>query len=212
MFLLGCTQPATAQWTFGAYVGWAAPFRVDVYIDDPATAAGIDLDGLRFETRSFDTPLYYGLRGGFLFSGRVGAEVEFIHLKVFAELDEAARRLVERLNVSHGLNLVLGNFLVRVPLDRAAAAPRFALTARAGAGATVSHTEAALLGMSADRYESGGPAAQAAGGIEMRVRRNVYAFGEYKFTYSQQNLSVGTASVEFPVRTHHIVGGIGYRF
>lgn len=230
VFLSIRAQTAHAQWMVGAYIGWAAPFKTNVRIDSPADGTAVGLDQLDFKTRSFQNPLYYGLRAGLMLSPRFGAELEMTHLKIYADVDTPVtatgtlrgapvtgiltpRSVVEQLNVSHGLNMVLGNFVTRFPLGGDAASEnRAVVTARFGIGPTLSHTEATVLGMTAEHYEPGGIAMQAAGGLEIPIGGNFYLLGEYKYTYTRQHLSVGTATVHLSPATQHLVTGIAYHF
>ena len=223
-------QTVDAQWMVGAYLGWAAPFKTNVRIDSPADGTRVQFDHLQFKTRSFENPLYYGLRAGRMFGDRFGAELEMTHLKIYADVDTpvtgtgtlrgiplngtlAPRSVVERLDVSHGLNMVLGNLVTRIPLRRdTTSRPHAALMARFGIGPTLSHTEATVLGMDAEHYESGGIAMQAAAGVEASVGAGFRVLGEYKYTYTRQHLSAGSARVDLSPVTHHVVTGITYGF
>jgi hypothetical protein len=222
--------PACAQWTAAAYAGWAASFKSDVEVRNAGSQTAVMFDGIRFQSRSFQKPLYYGLRAGYMFRPQVGVEFEFIHLKVYADVDTPVQvsgtlnganvnapmmpsGVIQQLNVSHGVNLALANLVFRLPIRGTnAGPPRLSLTARFGAGPTLSHTEATVLGVSAAHYESGGAGIQAAGGAEVLLHRGLYALGEYKYTHTRQHLSVGPSAVEFPANSQHLVGGLGLRF
>jgi Outer membrane protein beta-barrel domain len=223
-------QPASAQWMIGAYIGWAAPFKTNVRVDSSANATDVLFDDVRFQTKSFESPLYYGIRAGRTLGTRFGAELEMTHLKVFAEVDTPVmasgsirgtapngvitpRSIMDQLNVSHGMNMVLANFVTRFPLGSpAGGGTRAVLITRFGIGPTVSHTEGNVLGMTAEHYESGGLAMQGAAGMEFPIWKGVYLLGEYKYTASWQHLSVGSAAVEMSPATHHLVSGITYHF
>jgi hypothetical protein len=214
----------------GGYIGWAAPFKTNVRIDSPPQATDVTFDSIHFQTRSFEGPLYYGVRAGRMFGPRFGAEIEMTHLKIYADVDTPVtasgvihglpvngvmtpRSVVQQLSVSHGLNMVLANVVTHFPFGTASGGrPRAVLTARFGVGPTVSHTEGNLLGMTAEHYESGGVAMQAAGGMEFPFWKSLHAFGEYKYTTTWQHLSVGSAAVELSPGTHHLVTGITYHF
>lgn len=223
-------EPACAQWTLAAYLGWAAPLKTDVGINGPAMGTNVHFDQLRFQTRSFHTPLYYGIRAGRMFGRRFGGEVELTHLKIYADVDSPVaahgtvrgatvggsvtpRSVVQQLDVSHGLNLVLGNFVTRFPIHGHRTKPaRTVVATRVGIGATLSHVEASVLGMTTQSYQIAGVALQAAGGLEFRIRRGWHAIGEYKYTYARQHLSVGPAQVELSPITDHVVAGFAYHF
>jgi hypothetical protein len=212
----------------GAYIGWAAPFKANVRIDNPVNATDVTFDQMHFQTKSFEHPLYYGVRAGRMFGSRFGAEVEMTHLKIFAEVDTPAmasgtireapvhgfvtpRGVVDQLNVSHGLNMVLANLVTHFPFGISSGGqPRAVLAARFGVGPTLSHTEANVLGETAEHYEPGGVAMQVAGGMEFPIWKNLGILGEYKYTRTWQHLSVGSTAVGLSPGTHHLVTGITY--
>ncbi len=221
--------PAPAQWRVAVYGGWADSFESDVRVDDRTSDTALRFEKLRFETRSFETPLYYGLRGGgYSFRSRLGVELELIHLKVFALVDRAvlvsgrvsgesvsartaAEEFMERLDVSHGLNMILGNVFLRLPVGREGDGPApAALTGRLGLGPTLTHTEAVVLDASAEHYESGGVAAQVAVGAEIRLWEGLRLIGEYKYTSTRQHLTARAVELEFAARTHHLTTGLQY--
>jgi hypothetical protein len=120
--------------------------------------------------------------------------------------------IVQRFSISHGLNMVLVNAVMRAPVRRASSDGRVSWVGRIGAGPTVPHAESTIAGITEEHYELGGLAIQAAGGIEMKIARGAHIIGEYKFTTTSQRVGVagGTASARFA--THHVVFGAGYRF
>lgn len=80
-------QSSTARggrggWVVSAYLGGARTGASALRISQPALGNDLTFERVRFRSRSFDPPLYYGLRGGY-FPPRVpflGFEAEFIHL------------------------------------------------------------------------------------------------------------------------------------
>ena len=150
-----------AGWVVAAYLGGASTRPTTLTISQPALGTRLDFDGVRLAGRSFDPPLYYGLRGGYFFRRMpsLGVEAEFIHLKVFsdpAQRVEAAGQLrgqtvggeiplgsvVRQYSISHGANLLLFNAVGRRRLGRGPDSPdgRLILAARAGLGPTIPHT------------------------------------------------------------------------
>jgi hypothetical protein len=111
-----------------AYLGSAHTLASPVAISQPTLMTSLIFEGVRFEGRSFDPPLYYGGRGGYFMQSRpfLGIEAEFIHLKVFSNPAQQAHvtgvhkgtpvdselplgEIVQRYSISHGVNLVLFN-------------------------------------------------------------------------------------------------------
>lgn len=87
---------------------------------------------MRFRSRSFDPPLYYGFRGGYFLPRlpSLGFEAEFIHLKVYSNPHQRVRasgsrrgvpvdrelalgEVVQQYSISHGVNLLLFNVAAR---------------------------------------------------------------------------------------------------
>ena len=220
-------------WVVAAYLGGASTRPTSLTIAQPGLNTRLAFEGVRLDGRSFDPPLYYGLRGGYFFRRRpwLGAEAEFIHLKVFS--DPAQRvtasgllrgqplggelplgQVVRQYSVSHGVNLLLFNLAARrgVGEGRGARDGRLILAGRAGVGPTIPHTESNVEGQAQQQYELGRVAWQLAGGAEVRLWRGLYALGEYKFTRTRQRGGVFGGEAHAPLRTHHGVFGLSYHF
>jgi len=216
-----------------AYVGGAGTRPTTLTLSQPALGTRLDFERVRLDGRSFDPPLYYGLRGGYFFRRKrsVGAEAEFIHLKVFS--DPAQRvaasgqlrgqplngevplgQVVRQYSVSHGVNLLLFNLAGRHRVGRGEgdAGGRLILSGRAGLGPTIPHTESNIEGRAQEQYELGRLAWQLAGGAEVRLWRGLHALGEYKFTRTRQRGAVSGGEARSLLRTHHGVFGLSHHF
>jgi lipid A oxidase len=212
VILVGVTawliSPATAyaEWTLGAFVGtaWTRPSTLTV--DRPASGAPTKIDGVTFDSRSFETPLYYGYRAGwFRERSGIGAEGELIHLKVYAR-PATLGASVRRFSISHGLNLLLANAVVRRPLP---SHHRAYATVRLGAGVTIPHAESEIGGVTQGQYEWGSLALQAAIGTEVRVARRVRVLAEYKLTTSAPTVSVAGGTIQARYLSQHLAAGLG---
>ena len=231
--LLAGAAPARADWVLAAFVGGAATQAATLRVEQPARGSDFEARDVTFAGRSLESPVYYGYRVLWtrLRQGRIGFEAELIHLKVYADtaapvsvrgriLDAPVDRtmrlgdVVERFSISHGLNLLFGNLVLRRPLggtgplqDR-----RAVLAVRIGAGPTIPHAESTIGGRTQEQYEWGRVAGQVAAGLEYRVAAHVAALLEYKATATSQRVSVpdGWASARFT--TQHAVGGVAWRF
>jgi hypothetical protein len=229
--LIVAAAPAGAQWRVAAFAGNARTARADIAVAAPPHTA-VGLDGVPFDDESSRSPIYYGLRVGRHFARApwFGIEGEFMHAKAITRATDVVRvhgrfdgvaidadlpvgTVLPRFELSHGLNFVLANAVVRLGLgaDRGPDA-RVAVTARAGAGATVPHVEATAEGARADEYRVGRIGWQVAGGIDVRLWSGVSALTEVKWTGTNQQLDVGAASITVPIRTVHVVAGAGWRF
>jgi hypothetical protein len=193
----------------------------------------ITFERVRFRSRSFDRPLYYGFRAGYFLKRMpfLGFEAEFTHLKVFSDPQQQLRvsgerrnspisgelrlgEIVQQYSISHGVNLLLFNVAARHRIMRSADAPggQLIMIVRAGLGPTLPHTESSINGATQEQYEIGRAAWQAAGGAEFKLRSRLYAFGEYKFTRSNQRGKVSAGNAETLFRTQHGVFGLSYHF
>ncbi len=139
-------------WVISAYLGAARTARSSLTITQPALGNSLTFADVQFQSRSFDPPLYYGLRGGYFFPRLpfLGVEAEFIHLKVFSNPQQRVQvrgvqqgtpinrerllgEIVQQYSISHGVNLLLFNVAVRrgVLRDTVSPAGRLLFTARA---------------------------------------------------------------------------------
>jgi hypothetical protein len=217
-------------WFVAAYLGRAHTRNSDLTILQPCFGTDLTFSDVGFDSRSFRPPLYYGIRGGYFLNRMpfLGFETEFIHLKVFANSQQRVRvsgvrrivpinaelplgDIVQQYSISHGVNLLLVNVATRHRLERVADGRLF-LTARAGLGPTIPHTESRIEGQGQEQYEIGRLAWQASGGAEFRLWRQWYLFGEYKFSRTRQRGKVFAGTAESLLRTHHGVFGVGYYF
>jgi hypothetical protein len=214
-----------------AFIGGALTQVSSIHLVQDQTQTDVVLSPVHYRSESFDAPIYYGYRAGvFPRSGWLGVEGEFIHLKVVAEtarttsvtgvLDgrpvSATRPLadvVQRFEISHGLNLVLANVVARY-METAArpSASRWILSGRFGIGASIPNAESTFAGVSREQYEWGALSLQGAGGVEVRLTTRLYLTGEYKFTRTVQQVSVVSGTVRTPLRTHHLVAGVSAHF
>jgi hypothetical protein len=216
--------PAFAQWTASAYVGKTRTQASNLnVVRQPDT--DVFFNNVGFDDRSFSGPLYYGARAGYGFTPTIGFEGEFIHIKAFARVDEPAEAsgmlppagrvmgmlapsiVLQQYNVSHGLNLILGNLILRHEFI-----PRLDAVFRAGLGVTVAHPEIRAFGEALDEYQLHGAAIQLAGGAEFELTRPLFVLGEYKFTSTSPRFEIGGARIESSFATHHLVAGLGFRF
>jgi hypothetical protein len=220
--------PASAEWTLGAFLGGARTQTTSLAVTQPSVGTDVTLAPVQYRSESFEPPFYYAWRVGvFPGSRSFGIEGEFIHLKVFADTSRVTdasgiiaglpssgprvlSSVVERFSISHGVNLLLVNAVVRrtAAVPRKGDAPRWILVGRAGAGASVPHPESTIGGLSLERYEWGSFSLQAAAGVEVRIAGRVFLTGEYKLTRTLQQVLIAGGSARTPLTTHHLVGGM----
>ncbi len=226
--MLAAAAGARGEWVAGGFLGAAHTQANDLRIRRPALETDLLFSGVGYRGESFQSPLYYGYRAGY-FRGFLGVEAEFIHMKIFADVNRTVpvsgtlrgaavsggmpmSAVVRAFSISHGLNLLLANLCFRKTL--AGAGPRgwLMLTARLGVGGSIPHVESDILGDSDQHYQAGGLAAQAAGGLEFRIWRGLYAVTEYKYTRTRQNVDIVGGTAETHVNSHHGIAGLDYHF
>ena len=222
-----------ADWIVSAYLGhvWTRSSTVTLTLPDRQTA--VEIAGVEYRAESLTSPQYYGSRVTWVPDRHrwLGIEAEVIHAKVYAEVDRSVRiqgtlrgaevdaslplsSVVQRLAMSHGLNFFFANVVLRRelgPVD-SRGRHRFVVVARAGAGPTLPHAESTVENVNRDQYQSGGLGTQVAGGLEATVWGRLAVLGEYKFTWASPELDVAGGEATVPSRSHHVVGGLAYRF
>jgi hypothetical protein len=225
---LGLARGASAEWTLAVFLGASRTGDSSLTVAQPADGTNVTLSPVHYDSASFEAPPYYGYRVGmFPGSGRFGIEGEFIHVKVIADTARetnangllrrepvaGARPLasvLERFSITHGVNLVLINAVVRGQREVLAGSdrPRWILAGRFGAGASIPHPESTVNGFSFEGYEWGAFSLQAAAAIEVRVAGPIYVGGEYKLTRTVQDVTIAGGSARTSLVTHHLVGGL----
>ena len=216
-----------------AYLGAAKTASIDLRISQPTLNTDLTFENVRLRSRSFESPQYYGLRAGYFFRQvpYIGVEAEFIHLKVYSDPQQTVRvagvrrgasinreialgEIVQQYSISHGANFLLFNLAARRGFWRGnnSKRNRLLLTAHAGIGPTIPHTESIVEGQRQEQYELGRLGWQIAAGTEIRFCRGIYALGEYKYTQARQNGKVAVGNAESFLRTHHGIFGLSYHF
>ncbi len=234
LVMLGAPGTARAEWVIAGFLGTAATSRSYLMLTQDATRTAIRFDSVDYQGRSFELPPYYGYRAAYFFRtpGWFGLEAEVIHMKVFAQPEEALPAsgtlhggpvagsvpldtVVQRFSLSHGQNMLLANAVLRHPFgergsDRTA---RLVATIRLGVGPTLPHVESTVNDVTDERYEIGAVAFQAGGGIELRLWKGLHGLAEYKFTRCRQAVNTaGNSHVETLLTTHHVVFGAAWHF
>ena len=223
--LSGSARPAGAQWIVAAYAGAVHTAPGDIHIDNPSAGTALSFPDVPFDSDSWHSPIYYGYRVGRRLPGtrRFFVEGEFIHAKIFARAAAAPpghgtwhgmteqalpfRSLVQAYAMSHGLNFILVNVLVRQPL-----APRLTVTARGGAGPMVPHREIEIDGRAVEGYERAGVGLQASAGAEIGLAPHLSAIVDYKYTAGRPRVTVPEGTTQVSTRSQHLAVGIAAIF
>jgi hypothetical protein len=222
---LTVATPAAAQWFAAAYLGTNYTHPAEVSVVQPDRGTSLTFRDVEFEARPFESPQYYGWRVGRLLggSGRYGVEVELIHLKVIGRTEGAygvsgtsngtpvtgnprMDTLVQRYSMTHGLNYLLLNGLVRHT-------PRqgpMTLVGRLGAGPTLPHAETTVGGSPREQYEFGGPGVHLSAGADIWIAGRLSVLAEYKLTGSRPTVSIAEGEGRAWAVTHQVAVGLTY--
>lgn len=200
--------PAAAEFELGVYSGWQTA---------PASRAEGDLPGggtyserFDWEGRSFEMPLYYGLRGTWWTGENFGWGVEGTHTKVYAP--DGARNAAgfDRFELSDGLNIITLNALRRWPNRWAGLTPYVG----GGLGFAMPHVDVEPTGgPSTYGFEVTGPAARVFAGASYAVTERWSVFGEYQATWSDNTADLdGGGSLQTEIVTNALNLGVSYSF
>jgi hypothetical protein len=247
----GADATRTAELMIGAYSGlpYTHPSDLNVTRPDGSTFTVREID---WQTKPWTDPIYYGVRvSGWAGRAPFGAMLDFTHSKAIAALEneeafEGAKdgtplapksklgQIFERLEFSHGHNILTLNGLYRLPFGSARVQPYVGL----GLGVNLPHTEVWIEGDEKRTYEYqlAGPATQALAGLEIRMPRSMSIFLEYKFSFSwyqapltgrdggwlfediwrqlserQAGTQPVNGTVETHLATHQVIGGLAVR-
>jgi len=222
--MLVSVLPADAQWYVAGYLGANHTMPATVTVDQPSLGTSLDFADVTFVARPFTSPQYYGLRGGRLFGEqrRWGIEFEWLHPKVYAEVEQAVHvtgrtagvaidtttrmdTFVQHYAMSHGMNFALINLVGRMPLGAGA---RVALMGRAGAGPMLPHAETTIGGRSREQYERAGVGFQVAGGVDVRLVGKLSAIADYKFGHARPEIDVVDGTGQMTANVHQMAFGL----
>lgn len=227
---------AHAEFVLDLFTGTSDTSNADVEIKQPAAGNSFTVRELTLDDKSFEDPPYYGARVAYFLERLpwLGLGVEFFHFKVFAETEETRQitgtvggapinatapvnSVVQRFNVSHGVNYLMFDVIARYGLFRDVETyphGRLQVYVGGGVGPVITHAETRIQGVAAEPgYEVGGIGGQGFAGVRFMLFRYVGLFVEGKVTHS--SLTVGVArggEASFEETTLHIVGGITIAF
>lgn len=198
-------------------------------------APGLDLRfrGVAWQGRSFESPPYYGIRGGWWIGSlpELGLSIDFTHVKAIADLDGVVGvsglagvpaqpvygalrlgRAFDHLELSHGLNTLTLNAQLRwLPHGERDASPlgRLQPYLGLGAGVAIPHVEVRQGLLSASGYQVAGPAAQGFLGLSVDVVHYLSLFAEYRIAWADIDARLGSAgSLRTRLWTQHVSVGL----
>ncbi len=218
-----------------AYTGVGVTEPSDLRISVPAQGFDVVFEQVDWEDHSLSRPSipYIGVRVGKWLSRRpwLGVAADVVHYKVFAETARLVRvrgtlgggtiagtvplgQLVRQYDVANGVNLWLGELLVRKRMGRDAGQPdgRWWPYAGVGAGPAVLYTHSQVLGENRKGYELGRLAVELLAGVELRLGSRWRLIVEAKRTRTTANGSVAGGDSRTTLDSDHLVVGGGFRF
>jgi lipid A oxidase len=194
------SAPIEAKWFVAAYGGGSHS------VDSDLTASQPDgthfFRGVSWESRSFESPPYYGLQFGNYFAadGAFGLRLDFCHDKVYAQTTLAPT--LQRFSLSHGLNSITLDALARRRWSVVS------VYAGAGIGTIVPHVEAATSTRAMDEYQwFRGPAAKLFAGVTVDIAGPLAAFAELRLTWVHASVDIPQGDAHASFLTEHAAAG-----
>ena len=201
MLSFGVANSAQAEVELSFYSGTqSAPHSI---INDSVLGEG----RVKWLGKSFEAPIYAGLRATWWKSETWGFGVEVNHAKVYSENKAALGYDV--LEFTDGLNLITANVFRRFPN-----AGRFTPYVGGGLGIAVPHVEIQRAGESRTfEYQLTGPAAILVFGTSYELTDKWSLFAEYKGSYSQNTAKVDAGgTLKTNIVTNALNFGVSYSF
>ena len=161
-----------------------------------------------WEGKSFDAPIYYGIRATFWHIKKLSYGAEFTHTKAYAPSTALQSAGFDRLEFTDGHNIITFN------INRRWNFGEFNSHSLIGLGIAVPHVDALPSGgLHTFEYQYTGPAFRAALGVSRKLNENFSIFTEYQFTASDNKVSLlngGTLNTK--LLTNAVNVGISYNF
>lgn len=217
---------ADAQWFAEGAIGANHNLSSDLSVRQPSRNLALDFRDVRFTAEANTPRRYFVTRLGWLGPSGLGWEIEAVHFKAVADTSRRydvatvsggvipaagvspMHLVVQKFRVTNGVNLGLFNIVLRRPLGSSGTGP-VALALRAGAGLSLPHATTTVSGTDAAYgYEYGGPAAQAAAGLHVRLAPRVAIVAEYKFTYTRPTVDIADGTAWTTLLSHHVIAGL----
>ena len=162
---------------------------------------------VKWEGNSFEMPPYYGLRATWWASEKVGYGLDFTHTKVYSDAESRGTDFTT-LEFTDGLNTLTANAYRRFD-------PLGAVTPYVGAGVglAIPHVEVSNGITTTEEYQITGPAVTFLAGASYPVGERLSVFGEYKFTYSQNEADLdGGGTLNTDIITNAVNVGVSFSF
>ena len=161
-----------------------------------------------WEGKSFEAPIYYGIRTTFWRDDRLSYGAEFTHTKAYAPTSALQSAGFDRLEFTDGHNIFTVNIIKLWELTG------FNTYSLAGLGVAIPHVDALPSGgRHTFEYQFSGLAFRAAIGLSRRLNDEFSVFSEYQFTASDNKVSLlNGGSLNTKLLTNAFNFGISYNF
>jgi hypothetical protein len=159
-----------------------------------------------YESRSFEYPLYYAIRLAWQ-RETFGVELQLVHHKLYLS-DPPAE--IQQFEISHGLNLVTANFVVR----------SLSVDLRFGLGVVIAHPETIVRGLVGPKeggvfnseYHLTGPTFIAGAGHAFALVSRVFVIPEVFLSAARARVPVARGEAALFNVAFHAMVGVGIRF
>ena len=161
-----------------------------------------------WDGKSFEAPIYYGLRTTFWRGDRLSYGAEFTHTKAYAPTSALQSAGFDRLEFTDGHNIFTVNIIKLWELND------FNTYSLAGLGVAIPHVDALPSGgLHTFEYQFSGFAFRAAIGLSRRLNDEFSVFSEYQFTASDNKITLlNGGSLNTKLLTNAFNFGISYNF
>lgn len=204
--LFAAPSLAVAQVELSFYGGVQSAPASDITIRDDLL--GDDSFSQAWEGRSFEAPLYYGLRATSWRTPSFGIGVDFAHNKVYPRDDQLPPGY-DVLEFTDGLNTLTVNAYRRWNGALGNISPYVG----GGIGISLPHVEVTRSGSETFGYQLTGPAATWIAGASMPITDRLSVFGEYKGTFSSNTADLESGgTLETDVITNAFNVGVSFNF
>lgn len=208
--LLVClvSGPARADFELSGYFGLQGALSSDVEGEDPGGVGDFDFNA-DWEGRSFEPPIYWGVRGMYWTEAQYGFGVEFTHAKVYADNDTLDRSGFDVLEFTDGLNILTANVMRRFPEAFGPVMPYVG----GGLGVSIPYVEVASSGGETFEYQLTGPAVRWVAGISYPLSPSWSVFGEYQGTFSSNRADLDNGGdLRTDILTNALNLGVSFNF
>ncbi|MGJ8622913.1 MAG: outer membrane protein [Yoonia sp.] len=202
--------PALAETELSFYLGGQSSPHSVVTGTDPGNAVDETPDfTAKWEGRSFEAPIYYGLRATRWQSDTFGWGAEFTHAKVYSDQETRDEGGFSHFEMTDGINILTANAYRRWPNALGAVTPYVS----GGVGLSIPHVEVISDGGRTWGYQVTGPATRLTAGARYAITEDWGVFGEYQNTVSFNDMELDNGgALESRIITNALNVGVSFNF